>query len=43
MIVDQSVDWNALFTNHAWLILWAAVYQASGSVSAGRLKDMVAI
>jgi len=43
MVVDQSVDWNASFANHTWLILWAAVYQASGSVSAGCLKGMVAI
>jgi len=39
----QSVDWNVLFANHAWSILWAAAYQASRSVSAGRLKGMVAI
>jgi len=39
----QSVDWNASFANRAWLILWAAVYQASGSVSAGRPKGMVVI
>jgi len=43
MVVDWSVDWNASFANHAWSILWAAIYQASGSVSAGRLKGMVAI
>jgi len=42
-VVNQSMDWNALFANHAWSILWAAAYQASGSVSAGRLKGMVAI
>jgi len=42
-VIDQSVDWNALFASRAWSILWAAVYQASGSVSAGRPKDMVAI
>jgi len=29
-IVDRSVDWNASFANHAWSILWAAAYQASG-------------
>ena len=39
----QSVDWNASFANHTWSILWAAVYQASGSVSAGRPKGMVVI
>jgi len=42
-VVNQSVDWNALFANCTWSILWAAVYQASGSVSAGRLKSIVAI
>jgi len=42
-VVNQSMDWNALFANRAWSILWAAAYQASGSVSAGRLKGMVAI
>jgi len=42
-VVDQSMDWNALFANHAWSILWATAYQASGSVSAGRPKGMVAI
>ena len=42
-VVDQSVDWNASFANHTWSILWAAVYQASRSVSAGHLKGMVVI
>jgi len=42
-VVDRSVDWNALFANRAWLILQAAAYQASGSVSAGRPKGIVAI
>jgi len=42
-VVDRSVDWNASFASRAWLILWAAAYQASGSVSAGRPKDMVVI
>jgi len=42
-VVDQSVDWNALFASHAWSILQAAAYQACGSVSAGRPKGMVAI
>jgi len=43
MVVDQRVDWNASFANRAWSILRAAAYQASGSVSAGRPKGMVAI
>jgi len=43
MVVDRSVDWNASFASHAWSILWAAVYQACRSVSAGRPKGMVAI
>ena len=42
-VVDWSMDWNALFANYAWSILWAAMYQASRSVSAGRPKGMVAI
>jgi len=42
-VIDWSVDWNASFANRAWSILWAAAYQASGSVSAGRPKSMVAI
>jgi len=42
-VVDWSVDWNASFASHAWSILRAAVYQASGSVSAGHPKGMVAI
>jgi len=42
-VVDWSMDWNASFANCTWLILWAAMYQASRSVFAGRLKDMVAI
>jgi len=42
-VVDRSVDWNASFVSHAWSILWAAAYQASRSVSAGRPKDIVAI
>jgi len=25
-VVDWSVDWNALFANHAWSILQAAAY-----------------
>jgi len=42
-VVDWSVDWNASFADCAWSILRAAAYQASGSVSAGRPKSMVAI
>jgi len=43
MVVDWSVDWNASFASRAWSILRAAAYQASGLVSAGRPKGMVAI
>jgi len=43
MVVDQSMNWNTSFANCAWSILQAAVYQASGSVSAGRLKGIIAI
>jgi len=42
-VVDRRVDWNASFANRTWSILQAAAYQASGSVSTGRPKDMVAI
>ena len=42
-VVNWSMDWNASFANYAWSILWAAVYQASKSVSAGHPKGMVAI
>jgi len=42
-VVDWSVDWNTSFANRAWSILQAAAYQASGSVSAGRPKGIVAI
>jgi len=42
-VVDRSVDWNASFASHAWSILRATAYQASGSVSAGHPKGMVAI
>jgi len=42
-VVDRSVDWNASFASRAWSILRAAVYQASGSVLAGRPKGMVVI
>jgi len=43
MVVDWSMDWNALFASRAWSILQAATYQASGSVSVGHPKGMVAI
>jgi len=43
VVVDWSVDWKASLVSRAWSILWAAAYQASGSVSAGRPKGMVAI
>jgi len=42
-VIDRSIDWNASFANHVWLILRAAVYQAFRSVSVGRPKGMVAI
>jgi len=42
-VVNWSMDWNTSFANCVWSILRAAAYQASGSVSAGRLKDIVAI
>jgi len=42
-VIDWSVDWNASFASHTWLILQAAAYHASGLVSAGRPKGMVAI
>jgi len=43
MVVNWSIDWNTSFANYAWSILRAAAYQASGSVSVGCPKDMVAI
>ena len=33
VVVDRSMDWKASLVNHAWSILWIAMYQASGSVS----------
>ena len=42
-VIDQSMDCNTSFANRAWSILWAAVYQASGSMSAGRPKGIMAI
>jgi len=43
VVVDWSVDWKASLVNHAWSILRAATYQASGSVFAGRPNGIVAI
>ena len=42
-VVDWSMNWNASFANYSWSILWAAAYQASRSVSAGRPKGIVVI
>ena len=33
--VERDIDWKASFARHAWSILHAALYHASGSVSAG--------
>jgi len=33
---ERDTDWKASFARHAWSILLAALYHASGSVSAGR-------
>jgi len=33
---ERDMDWKASFARHAWSILRAALYHASGSVSAGR-------
>ena len=33
---EHDTDWKALFARRAWSILLAALYHASGSVSAGR-------
>jgi len=33
---EHDMDWKASFVRRAWLILCAALYYASGSVSAGR-------
>ena len=35
--MEGDTDWKASFARHAWSILLAALYHASGSVSAGRL------
>ena len=42
-VVVWSMDWKASLASLTWSILQAAAYQASGSVSAGCLKGMVAI
>jgi len=42
-VIVQSMDWKASLASLAWSILWAAAYQASGSVSVGHPKGMVAI
>ena len=34
---EHNTDWKALFARRAWSILLAALYHASGLVSAGRL------
>jgi len=34
--VERDMDWKASFVRRAWSILCAALYHASGSVSAGR-------
>jgi len=34
---ERDTDWKASFARCAWSILRAALYHASGSVSAGRL------
>jgi len=39
----RDTDWKASLVRCAWSILQAALYHASGSVSAGRLYGMVAI
>jgi len=33
---EHNMDWKASFARHAWSILRAALYHASGLVSAGR-------
>ena len=33
---EHDTDWKTLFMRRAWSILLAALYHASGSVSAGR-------
>ena len=34
---ERNTNWKALFARRAWSILLAALYHASGSVSASRL------
>jgi len=34
---EHDMDWKASFARRTWSILLAALYHASGSVSAGRL------
>jgi len=41
--VECDTDWKALLARCTWSILHAALYNASGSVSTGRLYVMVAI
>jgi len=40
---ERDTDWKASLARHTWLILRAALYHVSGSVSAGHLYSMVAI
>jgi len=42
-VINRSMDWNTSFASRTWSILRAAAYQASGSVSVGHPKGMVAI
>jgi len=42
-VVVRSMDWKASLASLVWSILQAVAYQASGSVSAGRPKGIVAI
>jgi len=42
-VIKRSINWKTSFANCAWLILQAATYQASGLVSVGRPKSIVAI
>jgi len=41
--MECDTDWKASFVRCAWLILHAALYHASGSVSVGCLYGMIAI
>jgi len=34
---ERDMDWKALLVRHTWLILCAALYHISGSLSAGCL------